>query len=115
MTVFQILEEEMLTTYDNLWTSIVAVKPKPVRPFWTLRNLLACFDKHWIAVFGLLDGVKRSDKELLDNLKTTFSRRTLSQSDRKLAAKKLATFLNVFRGRPKYGQLVQSTIVKLQV
>ncbi|XP_028667203.1 transcriptional protein SWT1 [Erpetoichthys calabaricus] len=44
-----VLETEMKIAFDNLWTEIVYVKPP-----WTLSDILKCFKKHWIAVFGQL-------------------------------------------------------------
>jgi hypothetical protein len=87
--IFQILEQEMKLVYDDLWTSIVLIKPKPSRPFWQLRDLIKCFQKHWIAVFGFIDGIKTSDKNVLDDLKSVFSgSRSLSENDRQTAAKR---------------------------
>ncbi|XP_074858343.1 transcriptional protein SWT1 [Carettochelys insculpta] len=42
-----ILETEMKIAFGNLWMEVVYLKPP-----WTLANLLQCFKKHWIAVFG---------------------------------------------------------------
>ncbi|XP_008937358.1 PREDICTED: transcriptional protein SWT1, partial [Merops nubicus] len=42
-----ILETEMKIVYGNLWMEIVCLKPP-----WTLTNLLKCYKKHWMAVFG---------------------------------------------------------------
>ncbi len=91
--IFQILEQEMKLVYDDLWTSIVLIKPKPSRPFWQLRDLIKCFQKHWIAVFGFIDGIKTSDKKVLDDLKSVFSdRRSFSENDRQTAAKRCPCF-----------------------
>ncbi|XP_067997417.1 transcriptional protein SWT1 isoform X3 [Melanerpes formicivorus] len=42
-----ILETEMKIAYGNLWMEILYLKPP-----WTLVNLLKCYKKHWMAVFG---------------------------------------------------------------
>ncbi|XP_054240249.1 transcriptional protein SWT1 [Indicator indicator] len=42
-----ILETEMKIAYGNLWMEILYLKPP-----WTLINLLKCYKKHWMAVFG---------------------------------------------------------------
>ncbi|XP_010085144.1 PREDICTED: transcriptional protein SWT1, partial [Pterocles gutturalis] len=42
-----ILETEMKIAFGNLWMEIVYLKPP-----WTLANLLKCYKKHWVAVFG---------------------------------------------------------------
>ncbi|KAM6323477.1 LOW QUALITY PROTEIN: transcriptional protein SWT1-like [Aegotheles albertisi] len=44
-----ILETEMKIAYGNLWMEILYRKPP-----WTLANLLKCYRKHWIAVFGYI-------------------------------------------------------------
>ncbi|KAM9280544.1 transcriptional protein SWT1 isoform 2-T4 [Cariama cristata] len=42
-----ILETEMKIAFGNLWMEILYLKPP-----WTLANLLKCYKKHWMAVFG---------------------------------------------------------------
>ncbi|KFP75470.1 Transcriptional protein SWT1, partial [Acanthisitta chloris] len=42
-----ILETEMKLAFGNLWMEILYLKPP-----WTLANLLKCYQKHWVAVFG---------------------------------------------------------------
>ncbi|XP_056212124.1 transcriptional protein SWT1 isoform X2 [Falco biarmicus] len=42
-----ILETEMKIAFGNLWMEILYLKPP-----WTLGNLLKCYKKHWMAVFG---------------------------------------------------------------
>ncbi|XP_032923735.1 transcriptional protein SWT1 isoform X2 [Catharus ustulatus] len=42
-----ILETEMKLAFGNLWMEILYLKPP-----WTLANLLKCYKKHWVAVFG---------------------------------------------------------------
>ncbi|XP_033919492.1 transcriptional protein SWT1 isoform X2 [Melopsittacus undulatus] len=42
-----ILETEMKIAFGNLWMEILYLKPP-----WTLENLLKCYRKHWMAVFG---------------------------------------------------------------
>nr|XP_048286990.1 transcriptional protein SWT1 isoform X3 [Myodes glareolus] len=44
-----ILETEMKIAFGNLWMEVLYLKPP-----WTLVNLLQCFKKHWLAVFGLV-------------------------------------------------------------
>ncbi|CAC5417354.1 unnamed protein product [Mytilus coruscus] len=42
-----ILEREMKKLFDDIWLNIVYRKPP-----WSYRDVLECFKKHWIAVFG---------------------------------------------------------------
>ncbi|OWF52592.1 Transcriptional protein SWT1 [Mizuhopecten yessoensis] len=44
-----VLEKEMKVAYDDIWMDIVFKKPP-----WTLEDILDCFKKHWIAVFGMI-------------------------------------------------------------
>ncbi|XP_055275073.1 transcriptional protein SWT1 isoform X1 [Moschus berezovskii] len=44
-----ILETEMKIAFGNLWVEMLYLKPP-----WTLKHLLQCFRKHWLAVFGLV-------------------------------------------------------------
>ncbi|XP_009996149.1 PREDICTED: transcriptional protein SWT1 [Chaetura pelagica] len=44
-----ILETEMKIAFGNLWMEILYLKPP-----WTLANLLKCYRKHWMAVFGCI-------------------------------------------------------------
>ncbi|KAM4659512.1 transcriptional protein SWT1 isoform 3-T7 [Amazona ochrocephala] len=44
-----ILETEMKIAFGNLWMEILYLKPP-----WTLANLLKCYRKHWVAVFGCI-------------------------------------------------------------
>jgi hypothetical protein len=58
----------MESAYDTMWQKIVLVKPKRIRPSWSLHDIFRCIDKHWIAVFGMVDGVKSSDKNLVSTI-----------------------------------------------
>ncbi|XP_066295474.1 transcriptional protein SWT1-like isoform X2 [Branchiostoma lanceolatum] len=62
-----VLETEMKAVYDDTWKMIVYRKPP-----WSLQDLLLCFDKHWIAVFGMF--LSRDVKEHLDSLVKHFTR-----------------------------------------
>ncbi|KAI8518749.1 RNA endoribonuclease [Branchiostoma belcheri] len=62
-----VLETEMKEAYEEKWMMIVFRKPP-----WSLQDLLQCFDKHWIAVFGMF--LHRDVKEHLDNLLKHFTR-----------------------------------------
>ena len=70
------IEEHMVKIYEELWMTIVAVKPP-----WTLRDCLFLLSKHWVAVFGfvlprdtkkfveiLQDLVKRAESKILSDV-----------------------------------------------
>ncbi|XP_042322319.1 transcriptional protein SWT1 isoform X3 [Sceloporus undulatus] len=44
-----ILETELKIAYGELWTEVVYHNPP-----WTLDNVLDCYKKHWMAVFGMV-------------------------------------------------------------
>ena len=70
------IEEHMVKIYEELWMTIVAVKPP-----WTLRDCLFLLNKHWVAVFGFIlpryaqkwveilqDLVKKADSKCLNSV-----------------------------------------------
>ncbi|XP_053381277.1 uncharacterized protein LOC123554913 [Mercenaria mercenaria] len=61
----KILEEEMQKAYDDIWKDIVYKKPP-----WGLKDVLECWKKHWIAVFGLVFPRHLSENihQLLDHI-----------------------------------------------
>lgn len=60
-----VLETEMKAAYDDIWMEIVLRKPP-----WTLSDVLECFKKHWIAVFGQI--YERSLVSVVDRLCARF-------------------------------------------
>lgn len=75
---------EMELAYDNLWTTVISIKPP-----WTLKDLLLILDKHWIAVFGqVLDRVYGQEtlKKLLVHNK--------SRHDKNLENKEVQEFIS---------------------
>jgi hypothetical protein len=55
----------MYKAYDNLWKTIVLVKPP-----WTLSDIIICLLKHWIAVFSIV--LPAEVKVVLESLKRFF-------------------------------------------
>ncbi|XP_067894171.1 transcriptional protein SWT1 [Heterodontus francisci] len=101
-----ILETEMKTVYDDLWTEILFVKPP-----WSLEDILLCMKKHWIAVFGLI--VKRNLQSSVEILSDHFQADKRSEYNRftltwmLLESKKL---LQAFSSRSDYGGVLQHTL-----
>ncbi|XP_067846598.1 transcriptional protein SWT1 isoform X2 [Heptranchias perlo] len=101
-----ILETEMKTVYDDLWTEILFLKPP-----WSLEDILQCMKKHWIAVFGLI--VKRnllSSVEILSDYlqadkRPKYNRFTLTWM--LLESQKL---LQAFSSRSDYGGVLPHTL-----
>ncbi|KFV56734.1 Transcriptional protein SWT1, partial [Tyto alba] len=91
-----ILETEMKIAFGNLWMEILYLKPP-----WTLVNLLKCYKKHWMAVFGyvvprsLLSTIECLDKHLCTGKPVDSSTvRILLQESKKL--------LHAFSSRSDY-------------
>ncbi|XP_061860255.1 transcriptional protein SWT1 isoform X2 [Colius striatus] len=81
-----ILETEMKIAFGNLWVEILYLKPP-----WTLANLLKCYKKHWMAVFGyvvprsLLSSIECLYKHLCTDKPVDFSTmRVVLQEAKKL-------------------------------
>ncbi|XP_033095451.1 transcriptional protein SWT1-like [Anneissia japonica] len=55
------LETEMKDVYDEHWKDIVIVKPP-----WSFKDVMVCYDKHWIAVFGMF--LPRNFKTVVESL-----------------------------------------------
>uniref|UniRef100_A0A096LVF4 Transcriptional protein SWT1 n=1 Tax=Poecilia formosa TaxID=48698 RepID=A0A096LVF4_POEFO len=65
----EVLETEMKAAYDELWQEVHVIVY--IKPPWSLQDVLQCFKKHWIAVFGQL--VPRKMLETVGNLINFFS------------------------------------------
>ncbi|XP_059503811.1 transcriptional protein SWT1 isoform X2 [Stegostoma tigrinum] len=101
-----ILETEMKTIYEDLWTEILFVKPP-----WSLEDLLLCMKKHWIAVFGLI--VKRDLQSSVEMLSSHFQTGKRSQYNHftltwmLLESQKL---IRAFNSRSGYGGVLPRTL-----
>ncbi|XP_069794252.1 transcriptional protein SWT1 isoform X6 [Narcine bancroftii] len=104
-----ILETEMKIVYDHLWTEILFLKPP-----WSLKDILACMKKHWIAVFGLIveRNLQSSVNILSDSLQTdkrpSYNRLTLS-----CMLTESKTLLQGFSSRSDYGGVLPRTLAAL--
>ncbi|KAG7230558.1 hypothetical protein INR49_025274 [Caranx melampygus] len=88
-----VLEVEMKEAFDNLWLEIVCVKPP-----WTLQDVLYCYNKHWIAVFGQI--VPRKYQQLILNLTKFFnSGKLLSHASILTALREAKMFVSAFEHR----------------
>ncbi|KAK5869643.1 hypothetical protein PBY51_024345 [Eleginops maclovinus] len=61
-----VLEVEMKAAFEDIWLDIVYIKPP-----WTLLDVLKCFKKHWIAVFGNI--VPRRKQHIVSTLINFFN------------------------------------------
>ncbi|NXC44337.1 SWT1 protein, partial [Penelope pileata] len=91
-----ILETEMKFAFGNLWMEILYLKPP-----WTLANLLQCYKKHWMAVFGYI--VPRS---LLATVECLYEHlctsKTVDTSTTGILLQKSKKLLHAFSSRSDY-------------
>ncbi|XP_060685729.1 transcriptional protein SWT1 isoform X1 [Hemiscyllium ocellatum] len=101
-----ILETEMKTIYEDLWTEILFVKPP-----WSLEDLLLCMKKHWIAVFGLI--VKRnlqSSVEMLSDYFQAGKRSRLNHFTVTWMLLESQKLIQAFNSRSGYGGILPRTL-----
>ncbi|KAL8178137.1 UNVERIFIED_CONTAM: hypothetical protein K2H54_030865 [Gekko kuhli] len=102
-----ILQTEMKIAYEDLWTEVVYRTPP-----WTLADLLECYKKHWIAVFGQI--IPRSFLSTIEYLSThlckaTFSAEKTSHATTEQVLQETKMLLEMFSSRSNYdGALPQA-------
>ncbi|KAJ8277975.1 hypothetical protein GJAV_G00082320 [Gymnothorax javanicus] len=93
-----ILESEMKAAFDDLWLEVVLLKPP-----WSLGDLLLCFKKHWIAVFGQV--VERSLLSSIECLSDCLCKgKTVDRHSTVLAAREARQLLLAFSCRSGYSE-----------
>eukprot|EP00076_Gallus_gallus_P043442 XP_025008980.1 transcriptional protein SWT1 isoform X3 [Gallus gallus] len=91
-----ILETEMKIAFGNLWMEILYLKPP-----WTLADLLQCYKKHWVAVFGYV--VPRSLLATIEFLYKHFcTGKTLDTSTAVILLQETKKLLHAFSLRSDY-------------
>uniref|UniRef100_UPI0037E89F57 transcriptional protein SWT1 n=1 Tax=Semicossyphus pulcher TaxID=241346 RepID=UPI0037E89F57 len=90
-----VLEVEMKAAYDDLWLEIVYVKPP-----WTLQDVLRCFKKHWIAVFGQIVP-RRMEQNVLNLIDFFNSGNTVDLSATIAAFQEAKELVKAFGGRSR--------------
>ncbi|XP_035748360.1 transcriptional protein SWT1 isoform X2 [Egretta garzetta] len=91
-----ILETEMKIAFGNLWMEILYLKPP-----WTLANLLKCYKKHWMAVFGYV--VPRSLLSTIECLyKHLCTDKTVDSSTVGILLQESKKLLHAFSSRSDY-------------
>ncbi|XP_071948413.1 transcriptional protein SWT1-like isoform X2 [Antedon mediterranea] len=82
------LEMEMKDIYEEQWLDIVIVKPP-----WSFRDIMVCYDKHWIAVFGMFlpRPIKSIVTSLLQYAKSSIHSRVQNPESLKLLISKAIT------------------------
>ncbi|XP_069497461.1 transcriptional protein SWT1 isoform X2 [Ambystoma mexicanum] len=96
LALSKILETEMKIAFEDLWVEVLFLKPP-----WTLSDLLQCFKKHWLAVFGMV--VKRDLLESIDFLHENMCKgATVDYLLMGLLLKQSSILLNGFSSRANY-------------
>ncbi|XP_053098591.1 transcriptional protein SWT1 isoform X2 [Hemicordylus capensis] len=88
-----VLQREMLIAFGDLWTEVVYRKPP-----WTLTDLLVCYKKHWMAVFGQI--IPRSFLSTIEYLyKELCPAKVINHSKIKTVLQQSQMLLEAFRAR----------------
>ncbi|KAK4820392.1 hypothetical protein QYF61_025566 [Mycteria americana] len=92
-----ILETEMKIAFGNLWMEVILY----LKPPWTLGNLLKCYKKHWMAVFGYV--VPRSLLSTIECLyKHLCTGKTVDSSTAGILLQESKKLLHAFSSRSDY-------------
>ncbi|XP_043942710.1 transcriptional protein SWT1-like [Protopterus annectens] len=91
-----VLEVEMKTAFGQLWDEVILCKPP-----WTLSDLLECFMKHWIAVFGMI--IPRNMLSCVEQIYNTFCKGKINDDSVTTLLLKIASLLSAFSTRSNYG------------
>ncbi|KAM9283907.1 transcriptional protein SWT1 [Morus bassanus] len=95
-----ILETEMKIAFGNLWMEILYLKPP-----WTLANLLKCYKKHWMAVFGYV--VPRNLLSTIECLyKYLCTGKTVDSSTAGILLQESKNLLHAFSSRSDYNGIL---------
>lgn len=104
----------MKAAFDDLWLHIVIVKP----PWTNLYDILKCFEKHWIAVFGCIYPKDLQTKlDILKNLwRSSKAAPALDDAQRESLIQTVVSILHVIkRVRQEFGPVVNHCLNGLQV
>lgn len=103
-----ILETEMKIAFGNLWMEVLYLKPP-----WTLINLLQCFKKHWLAVFGLVmeNNLLVTIESLYDNLSK--ANKAVDFTTVKFLLQDSKSLLHAFSTRSNYDGILPQTFAQV--
>ncbi|XP_045114456.1 transcriptional protein SWT1-like isoform X2 [Portunus trituberculatus] len=89
-TLSNILQDVMKEIYEDLWMTIIIYKPP-----WNLKDLFACWEKHWIA--AMTDRFPSRVKELLAEINKLL---TISQVDVQKLLALVQQLYSYFKSKP---------------
>ncbi|XP_052593118.1 transcriptional protein SWT1 isoform X2 [Peromyscus californicus insignis] len=103
-----ILETEMKIAFGDLWMEVLYLKPP-----WTLINLLQCFKKHWLAVFGLVmeNKLLLTIESLYENLSK--ANNTVDFKTVKFLLQDSKSLLHAFSTRSNYDGILPQTFAQV--
>ncbi|GAB1285530.1 Transcriptional protein SWT1 [Apodemus speciosus] len=103
-----ILETEMKIAFGNLWMEVLYLKPP-----WTLINLLQCFKKHWLAVFGLVmeNSLLVTIESLYENLSK--ANKAVDFTTVKFLLQDSKSLLHAFSTRSNYDGILPQTFAQV--
>ncbi|XP_037999804.1 transcriptional protein SWT1 isoform X3 [Motacilla alba alba] len=103
-----ILETEMKLAFGNLWMEILYLKPP-----WTLANLLKCYKKHWMAVFGYV--VPRSLLSTIECLsKHLYADKPFDSSTVRVLLQESKKLLHAFSCRSDYNGVLPQAYAEVE-
>ncbi|KAJ7332640.1 hypothetical protein JRQ81_014820 [Phrynocephalus forsythii] len=104
-----ILETELKMAYgEDLWAEVVYQKPP-----WTLSNILECFKKHWLAVFGLI--ISRSFSSTIEYLHAELCKsKVITNSDMVKVLQESKMLLETFCPRSNYDGALPRALDQVQ-
>ncbi|XP_022099195.1 transcriptional protein SWT1-like [Acanthaster planci] len=101
-----VMETEMKEAYDELWMEIVIVKPP-----WSFQDLVQCFEKHWIALFGLF--LNKEDSRHFQQIVELTSAINTSLDSVKRLINSSVYFCRRLHNQKRYGNALEQPILRL--
>ncbi|XP_038045724.1 transcriptional protein SWT1-like isoform X2 [Patiria miniata] len=101
-----VLEKEMKDAYEDLWTEIVIIKPP-----WSFNDVMQCYEKHWIAVFGFF--LNREDRRHFQQIVELTSILNVSLDSVKRLINSSVYFCRRLHNQKRYGTALEQPILRL--
>ncbi|KAM3841965.1 transcriptional protein SWT1 isoform 5-T5 [Vipera latastei] len=103
-----ILETELKIAFGDLWIEVVYHKPP-----WTLANVLECYKKHWVAVFGQF--ISRSLFSTIEYLYAHLCKgKIIEYSTLRDVLQESKMLLEMFRSRSSYDGFLSRALAQVE-
>ncbi|KAK6195260.1 hypothetical protein SNE40_000728 [Patella caerulea] len=98
-----VLETEMKDAFNNIWKSVIYRKPP-----WSALDIMECFQKHWMAVFGMILPRKKEYlvKDIVNIVKNP--EMNMSVEDVKKLIEMVTDFMTVCETRQSYNGILRT-------